>query len=43
MKMHISMYCTSLEDKDHSSDIIECIYDDVVKDKFIKKRNCPYF
>ena len=31
------MYFTSLEDKDHLSDVIECIYDDVVKDKFIKK------
>ena len=31
------MYFTSLEKKDHSSDVIECIYDDVMKDKFIKK------
>ena len=37
MKVHISIYFTSLEDKDHSSDVIECIYDDVVKDNFIKK------
>ena len=37
MKIHISMYFTSLEKKDHSSDVIECIYDDVMKDKFIKK------
>ena len=29
------MYSTSLEDKDHQSDVIACIYDDVVK--YLKK------
>ena len=37
MKVYISIYFTSLEDKDHSSGVIECIYDDAVKDKFYKK------
>ena len=32
MKIHISMYFTSLEDGDHSSNVIACIFDDVVKD-----------
>ena len=36
MKIHISMYFTSLEDKDHTSDVIVCIYDDIVKD--LKKK-----
>ena len=30
------MYFTSLEDKDHTSDVIVCIYDDIVKD--LKKK-----
>ena len=42
MMIHISMYFTSLEDKDHTSDVIECLYDDVVKDMCVK-RNSPYF
>ena len=37
MKVYISIYFTSLEDKDPSSGVIECIYDDAVKDKFYKK------
>ena len=37
MKMHIFMYFTNLEDKDHSSDVIACIYNDDVKDKLLKK------
>ena len=37
MMIHISMYFTSLEDKDHTSDVIECLYDDVVKDMCVKK------
>ena len=36
MKIQISMYFTNLENKDHSSDDIESIYDDVVKDKYVK-------
>ena len=31
------MYSTSLEDKDHKSDVIVCIYDDVIKDEDLKK------
>ena len=35
MKMHIFMYFTNLEDKDHSSDVIACIYNDDIKDKLL--------
>ena len=37
MKIHISMYSTGLEDREHSSNVIESIYDDIVKDKCVKK------
>ena len=37
MKIYISIYFTSIEDKDHLSVVIECIYDDVVKDKCVNK------
>ena len=32
MRIHIGVYFTSLKDKDHQTDVIACIYDDVVKD-----------
>ena len=37
MKIYIAMYFTSLEDKDHTSDVIVYIYDDVIKDENLKK------
>ena len=38
MKIYIAMYFTSLEDKDHTSDVIVYIYDDVIKDENLKKK-----
>ena len=43
IKIHISMYSTGLEDREHSSNVIESIYDDVVKDKCVKKDFSLFF
>ena len=37
------MYSTGLEDREHSSNVIEYIYDDVVKDKCVKKDFSLFF